>query len=114
MAYLQLKTINGNLTMGSVYRLFVVGWALGFGAFFTAIALFIFVAAAVTGEATINGVEVRDRAQVISAFAPMLLIGPVIIFFQSFILAGLMTFGIRVYRHWFPLTVEATTGYEKI
>ncbi|MBS0384451.1 MAG: hypothetical protein JSS00_03780 [Proteobacteria bacterium] len=114
MAYLRLNTVNGNLTLGSVYRLFVVGWVLGFGIFFTAIALFIFVGAAITGEANINGVDVRDRAQVIAAFAPIVVVGPIIIFFQGFIFAGLMTFGVRIYRHWFPLTVESTTGYEKI
>lgn len=114
MAYLKLEAVNGNLTLGSVYRLFFVGWVLGFGSFFMAIALFVFVGAAITGEANINGVEVRDRAQVIAEFAPILLLGPIIIFFQGFVLAGLMTFGVRIYRHWFPLTVESTTGYEKL
>lgn len=113
MAYLKLETINGNLTIGSVYRLFVVGWVLGFGILFTAIALFIFVSAAITGEANINGVHVRDRTQVIATFAPVLAV-PIIIFVQGFIAAGLMTFGVRIYRLWSPLTVESTSGYEKL
>ena len=47
---MKLITRDGRLTLGSAYKLFVVGWSLGVGALFTAIFWLVAFAAIASGE----------------------------------------------------------------
>lgn len=102
---MQLKSINGKLTLGSAYKLFVISWIAGIGTIFTGFAGLIAVVSIIGGEATINGVVVEGAGPVAAQILPILILFPVIIFFQSFIFGGLLLLGVVIYRLWRPVRI---------
>lgn len=102
---MKLRTVDGQLTLGSVYKLFVVGWIGFWTAFAALIFLILFVIALVTGEMTINGEVIHGRAAALGMMAPMAILFPVVIVLQAFLFAGFMTGGVWLYRLRGELTV---------
>lgn len=102
---MQLRTVDGNLTLGSVYKLFVWSWVLSWGAFLGAILLLLTLIALVTGQMLVNGEMVQGRGSAVFAMLPMLVLFPIVIVLQGFMFAAFLTFGAWLYRLRRPLKV---------
>ncbi len=113
---MELKTKDGNLTLGSAYRLIVTAWIISWGAMAGFILLLLFLTMLLTGEMTVNGVLVQGRSEALVLMLPILVILPVIIVMHAFMFGGLMLGGLWLYRLKRPLTVtmeSETTSREK-
>jgi len=109
---MKLETRNGNLTLGSAYKLTFAAWCVGIGGFFLfffllMVAIF-FITALAGGPVMVNG-EVHTGAaamQSLLAFVPMLILLPLIIVMQGAMFSGLMVLGLLVYRQFRPIQVS--------
>jgi len=104
---MQLHTVDGKLTLGSVYKIVVWGWLIGWSVFFIPIMLLIVVVGMLTGEMSVNGEMVYGRDVVLMHMLPLFVLAPIVIAVQAFMFGGLITLGVRIYRRWRPLTVSA-------
>ena len=102
---MQLKSINGKLTLGSAYKLFVVSWFVGWTSIFMVFAGIFAIASLITGQATINGEIVEGAGPVAAQLLPMLALIPVIIIFHAFMFSGLLLLGLVIYRIWRPVQI---------
>lgn len=107
---MQLRTVNGNLTLGSVYKLFVWSWVLSWGAFMGAILLLLTLIALATGQMFVNGELVQGRGPAAFAMLPMFVLFPIVIVVQGFMFAAFLTFGAWLYRLRRPLKVAPEIG----
>ena len=105
---MQLKTVNGQLKIGSAYWLCATGFGLGFGVFFMGIFLLILVGALVMGEGQINGEAVQGRGALLLTMLPALVFAPIAIAFNALIWGGMMTLGLKLYTLRRPITVVET------
>lgn len=108
---MNLKIRDGQLTLGSVFKVVAVGWACVGGVFCGGIFLLLAVIAAVTGQMTVNGELVQGRGAALGALAPAIVFLPVAIALQGVIFGAFITVGAALYRLRRPLsvTVETTT-----
>lgn len=104
---MQLQTIDGKLTLGSVYKIVVWGWIIGWGVFFVPIALLIVIGATIAGEMSFNGQMIYGHGTVFMHMLPVLILLPIIIIMHAFMFGGLITLGVLIYRHFRPLSVTA-------
>ncbi|SDM43598.1 hypothetical protein [Maricaulis salignorans] len=102
---MQLKSINGKLTLGSAYKLFVVSWYIGWTSIFVIIGGIGLLAMLVSGQATINGEVVEGAGPVAAQLLPMLALFPIIIIFHAFVFSGLLLLGLIIYRIWRPVQI---------
>jgi hypothetical protein len=102
---MQLRTIDGNLTLGSIYKLFVWSWLLSWSVFMGAIFLLLVLVALATGQMAVNGEMVQGRGPALMAMLPMLVLFPIIIVMQAFMFGGFLTFGAWLYRLRRPLKI---------
>lgn len=102
---MQLKTVNGKLTLGSAYKLFVISWLVGWTSLFVVFGGIALLAMLVGGEATINGVVVEGAGPVAAEILPVLALIPVIIIFHAFMFSGLLLLGFVIYRFWRPVQI---------
>ncbi len=106
---MNLKIRDGQLTLGSVFKLTEISW-LCFGVLLAAVFMLFFVVTAVTGgEVMINGEVIQGRGAVFSALIPFLVLLPLIIAVQALILGAFVTAGAALYRLRRPLAVTAET-----
>ena len=104
---MELKTKDGNLTLGSAYRLIVTAWIISWGAMMAFVLLLLFLAALLTGEMMVNGEVVQGRGTALAAMLPMLVLFPVVIAMQAFMFGGFLLGGLWLYRLKRPLRVVA-------
>ena len=104
---MQLRTVDGKLTLGSVYKVIVWGWLIGWSVFMIPIFLLIVIGATISGQLSFNGEMIHGSGQVFMHLLPFVLLPPIIIVFHAFMFGGLITFGVWIYRHWRPLAVTA-------
>lgn len=106
---MNLKIRDGQLTLGSVFKLVAISW-LCFGVVFVGgIFLLIFIIGAVSGQMMVNGDMVQGRAAVIGAMAPMAILIPIIIAVQAVLFGGFVLAGAALYRLRRPISVTAET-----
>lgn len=103
---MQLKTEDGKLTLGSAYKMIVWGWLLSWSALMIPILLIITVGALLSGQMNVNGEMVYGVGPVFMSILPFLVMMPIIIVMQAFMFGAFLTFGLWLYRHWRPLSVE--------
>jgi hypothetical protein len=94
----ELKVVDGQLTLGSVYRLIVVGWICSWTAFMGVVLLLLVLITLVTGEMAVNGHTVHGRIAVLARLAPMLVAAPIVIVLQGFLFGAFLTGGVWLYR----------------
>ena len=108
---MDLKTVGGELTLGSVYKLFVWGWAISWAILSGLVMIVVVAAGLVSGEMMVSGVMVHGRGEVLTAIWPFLalfaLVLPIAIFLNALVFGGFLAFGVWIYRHWRPLRVTA-------
>ncbi len=104
---MNLKIRDGQLTLGSVFKIVIVGWACFGGVFVGGIFLLLVIIAAVTGQMTVNGEVVYGRSAALGAMAPMILFLPLVIAVQGVIFGAFITMGAALYRLRRPLSVTA-------
>jgi hypothetical protein len=93
---MQLRTVDGKLTLGSVYKVIVWGWVLGMSAFMIPIALIIAIDATISGQMSFNGEMIYGSGPVFMHVLPLIVMAPIIIVFHAFTFGGLITFGVDV------------------
>jgi hypothetical protein len=105
----QLRAVDGELTLGSAYKLFFVGWLFSWSVLVGVTLLFLVLLTVVTGQVAVNDEMVYGTGPALRAMLPILVLFPPIVVFQAFIFAGFLTFGIWLYRLRRPLLVIADT-----
>jgi hypothetical protein len=104
---MQLRTVDGKLTLGSVYKVIVWGWLISWSVFMVPIFLLIVVGATLSGQMSVNGEMVYGSGQIFVQLLPMIILLPIIIVMHAFMFGGMITLGVWIYRHFRPLTVTA-------
>ena len=107
---MKLRTVDGNLTLGSAYKLFVWSWILSWGFFMGAILVLLVLITLMTGQMAVNGEIVEGRGAALAAMAPVVVAFPIIIVLHAFMFGGLLTFGTWLYRLRRPLTVVSESS----
>lgn len=103
---MNLKIRDGQLTLGSVFRLVAISW-LCFGLIVIGgLFLLIFAIGALSGTMVVNGETVSGRGAVLSALVPMVFLVPVIVAVQAAIFGGFVTAGAALFRLRKPLAVR--------
>ncbi len=104
---MHLKTEDGNLTLGSAYRVIFWGWVFSWSALLIPTSLIITVGALMSGQMNVNGEMVYGVGQILTRLLPFFVMLPIVIVMQAFIIGAFLTFGLWLYRHWKPLSVAA-------
>ena len=102
---MQLKVKDGKLSLGSVYKLFVVAWSTAWITTLGFVLSILVIITLITGEMAVNGETVSGRGPALLAMAPMLILFPIVVFLKSFIFAAFLTGGVWLYRLKRPLVV---------
>lgn len=102
---MQLKVKDGKLTLGSVYKLFVVAWSTTWITMFGFIFFILIITTLITGDMTVNGELISGRGPAMIALSPMLILSLIVVFLQSFFFAAFLTGGVWLYRHKRPSVV---------
>ncbi|MBL4616251.1 MAG: hypothetical protein JKY46_01015 [Robiginitomaculum sp.] len=102
---MELRVINGNLTLDSVFRLIVIGSIFSFGALVGVMMLIVVLVMLLTGDVTVNGEVIQGRVKALLEILPALLFFPVYIVVQAFSFAIFLSFGLWLYRLKHPLRV---------
>jgi hypothetical protein len=104
---------NGQLSLGSAYKMIATGWVLGVGGFFAMMFIpmfIIFLIMALSGQpVSVNGEMTTGWA----AFSPMLIMlvmMPVVIAFHAVMFGGMIVLGLVAYRQFRPITVKCPPG----
>jgi hypothetical protein len=102
---MQLRIRDGQLTLGSAYKLMVWGWILGMGTFMGGVFLLMVLLSLLTGQMGVNGEMVQGTGPTLLALAPGLIMLPIIIVLHAFCIGGIILFGLWLYRTRNPLAV---------
>lgn len=110
---MKLKVVDSRLSLGSAYKLIVVGWVLSWGALFGTIFGFVVIAAITSGSMTINGEVVEGIGAIAVQILPFVIMLPLIIVFHAFVFGGLLVAGLALYRLYRPIEVVHLTETDK-
>ncbi|MFY0638731.1 hypothetical protein [Maricaulis maris] len=103
---MRLRTRNGQLSLGSIYKLFVVGWTFTWTLLF-AFAFVLMILISLTGAPlTVNGAPVSGVGALLAGALPLVLFLPVMAFMQALIFGGFFVLAMMIYRSFRPITVE--------
>ena len=102
---MKLKVVDARLSLGSAYKLIVVGWVLSWGALVGTIFGFAVIVAMTRGSMTINGEVVEGAGAIASQILPFVIMLPLIVVFHAFVFGGLLVGGLALYRLYRPIEV---------
>jgi hypothetical protein len=102
---MQLNTIDGKLTLRSVYKLFFWGTLLSTSVLMGAGLLILVVVMLTTGETRVNGETVLAGQFLMIIVPVVLIVMPIMSVAQAFLAGALFTFGVWLYRLRRPLIV---------
>ncbi|OLF77765.1 hypothetical protein AWH62_03575 [Maricaulis sp. W15] len=103
---MRLRTRNGQLTLGSIYKLVVTGWTLAWCMLFAVFFVLMILMALTGAPVTVNNSSVTGLGPVLVASLPMMVLMPVIVIIQALIFGGLFVLAMMIYRMFRPITVE--------
>lgn len=106
---MNLKIRDGQLTLGSVFRLVAISWACFGVVVVGGLFLLIFLIGLASGTMQVNGEMVEGRGAVMAAMLPMLILVPIIVALQAVMFGGFVVAGAALYRLRRPLSVTAET-----
>ncbi len=103
---MEIKAVDGNLSLGSLFKPVAVGYAIGMGVFMLPmlllmIPIFIFS----PGVETQSGELVTGPISILVMLLPMFVMFPIILVLQGFLIGGAVIFGLYVYRTRKPISV---------
>ncbi len=102
---MNLRVAGGQLTLGSVFKLFAVGWICAWAALFVIVFGMLLLIVAISGTMVIDGEVVHGRGVALVQMLPLLVIFPIVIGLQSLIFGAFLTGGVWLYRLRRPLTL---------
>jgi hypothetical protein len=105
---MQLNLKDGQLTLGSAYKLFVVGWIVSWGGFFLLFFGLFFAMGLAGAPMTFNGEVVTNNSDMLIQMIPMLVLMPIIVVFHAFLFGGIWLAGAAIYKMWKGLKVATT------
>lgn len=111
---MNLKVRDGQLTLGSVFKLVAISW-LCFGmVVFGGVFLLLLVIGLASGSMVVNGDMVSGRSAVLTSMLPVLILFPIVLALQAALFGAFATGGAALYRLRRPLsvTIERTTSSE--
>ncbi len=100
---MHLRSVDGKLTLGSVYRLCVVGWVVGWGLLFGVFLVLFALIVVLAGAAGAFGHQTFGAAAILVQMIPLIIMIPITVVIQAFIAAGLLTFGVWLFQTRRPL-----------
>ena len=101
------KILDGQLTLGSVFRLVAIAWSCFGLIIIGGLFLLILLIGLASGSVEVNGELVQGRAAVLSAMLPIVILVPIIVVLQALIFGGFVTAGAALYRLRRPLSVTS-------
>lgn len=104
---MQIRQKGGQLSYGSAYKLFFVGWVCGWALLIIPFLLIMVIMTAGGGTATVNGEAYSGMGDMMKLL-PALIIFPIIIALQGVLVAAAMTVGIWLYRRVRPITISGS------
>jgi hypothetical protein len=104
---MQLRTVDGKLSLGSVYKIVVWGWLIGWSIFLIPIFFLIAIGTLISGQMSWNGETIYGRGAIFMRLLPFVFLPPIVIILHAFIFGGVITLGVLIYRRFRPLTVAA-------
>lgn len=103
---MELMVRNGNLSWGSMFKLYFFSWIGGFGALFGGAFFLILLLALLSGEVMVNGEPVYGAMQIFLQLMPFLILIPIVIVFHAFFFGGILLFGTWVFSRFRPIAVH--------
>ena len=103
---MEIKAVDGNLSLGSLYRPIALGYAIGMGVIF--IPLFLLMLPILVfspGVQDQSGHLVTGPGPILAMMAPMLVMIPIILVLQGLIIGGVILLGLAIYRARRPIRV---------
>lgn len=112
---MNLKIRDGQLTLGSVFKLVAISWACFGVIVIGGLFLLMLLIGLASGSMSVNGDMVQGRGAVLVAMIPMVILLPIVVAIQALIFGGFVTIGAALYRQRRPLsiTVETTVRSEQ-
>jgi|GEM_PF-681226 len=103
---MEIKTVDGNLSLGSLFKPIAVGYAIGMGVIFIPMFLlmlpmFVF-SPGVQGQ---DGQLVTGAGPILAMMMPMFVMIPIILAVQGLIIGGAILLGLSIYRTRRPIRV---------
>ena len=106
---MNLKVRDGQLTVGSVFKLVAISWACFGMIVIGGLFLLFFLLGVASGEMMVNDQVVEGRGAVFGAMLPMFILIPIIVLLQAFLFGGFVAAGAALYKLRRPLSVTAET-----
>lgn len=106
---MKVNVIDGKLQLGSIYKLVVAGWVIGWGVFMIPMVLLISVGIFFSETAQLNGATVSVANPAI-VLLPMVLLLPIMLVFHAIMFGALIIFGLWLYRKKRPIEVVTLTS----
>lgn len=103
---MNLKIRDGQITLGSVFKLVATGYACFGIVFFGGIFLLLILIGIGSGSMTVNGDMVQGRGSVLAAMLPAVILLPIVIAIQAVVFGIFVTVGAALYRLRKPLAVN--------
>ena len=101
---MELKVVNGQLELGSIFKLCFTGWLVAWSLIMAIAVIGFLIADVLSGDVVINGETVTGVSVVTSQIIPFLLLLPIIVLLQSAFIAVVTTFGVWLYLQKFPIS----------
>jgi hypothetical protein len=102
---MQIRAVNGKLSLGSLFMPLVIGYSIGWGLMFALILPLPLVSILSSRAVDGNGHVVTGIGAKLAMVAPVLLLFPLIIVMQSVMMAGSILLGLVIYRTMRPIRV---------
>ena len=107
---MRLRTRNGQLSLGSIYKLVVVGWTFTWTLLFAFIFVLMILMSLSGVPLTVNGDPVSGVGAFLAGALPVMILFPVMIFIQALIFGGFFVLAMMIYRMFRPITVETESA----
>jgi hypothetical protein len=101
---MEIKAVDGKLSLGSLFGPIAVGYGIGAGVIFIPMFLLIGVLSLVTPAGVDQGGQTVSAS---AMFLPMIIMVPFILAMQAVMFGGLIMLGLSIYRLWGTLRVTS-------
>ena len=107
---MRLRTRNGQLSLGSIYKLVVVGWTFTWTLLFAFIFVLMILRSLSGAPLTVNGEAAYGVGAFLAGALPAMIFFPIVAFIQALIFGGFFVLAMMIYRMFSPITVETESA----